>query len=226
MIGSVPFPRHLSALSWRWFKEYRTGRFLPASVDPELAAMLNSARKGHIVIDAGANVGRMSFIMGLRGATVHAFEPNPTAFEALSRHVGQWPNITVHNAAVADKDGGASLYLHERHKENEVAYSSGSSLKSEKTNVLKDDAVSVRTVDLARFVLELPKPVHLMKMDIEGAEVDVIPHLIRQGAFDRIDLAVVETHERKNPPLVSATNHMRELIEQNGLNEKVRLDWH
>lgn len=226
MIGSLPFPRHLSSTSWQWFKEYRSGRFLPASVDADLAAMLNSAKKGHTVIDAGANVGRMSFILGLRGARVHAFEPNPVAYEALLRHVGDWPNVTVHNAAVADKDGEASLYLHELHKENAVAYSSGSSLKSEKTNVLKDEAVQVRTIDLARFIQELGTPVYLVKMDIEGAEVDVIPHLIRKGAFDRIEHAVVETHEKKNPMLVSATNDMRALIEQEGLTARVRLDWH
>ncbi len=224
--GNAPFPRHKSVTSTQWFQEYKDGRFLPASVEPELATMLNAAVSGQTVIDAGANVGRMSFIMGLRGAKVHAFEPNPVAFEELSRNVGDWPNITVHNAAVADKDGEASLYLHELHKENAVAYSSGSSLKAEKGNVLEDESVSVRTVDLARFIQELETPVFLLKMDIEGAEVDVIPHLINCGTFDHIEHAVVETHEKKNPPLVAATNDMRAKIKKAGLDAKVRLDWH
>ena len=226
MIGRLPFPRHLSKTSWKWFKEYRAGRFLPASVEPELAAMLNSAVKGHLVIDAGANIGRMSFILGLRGATVHAFEPNPVAFDALSRTLKQWPNITVHNAAVSDRDGEASLFLHEQHKENEVVFSTGSSLKAEKTNVLQNDSVSVQTVDLARFIDDLPRPVHLLKMDIEGAEVDVIPHLVSKRSFDRIKNAVVETHEIKNPPLREPTEAMRKMIQDAGLSQKVRLDWH
>ncbi len=226
MIGRLAFPRHLSKTSWKWFKEYRAGRFLPASVEPELAAMLNSAVKGNLVIDAGANVGRMSFILGLRGAIVHAFEPNPVAFEMLSRNLGNWPNITLHNAAVSNCDGEASLYLHELHKENEVAFSTGSSLKAEKTNVLQNETVSVQTVDLARFINSLPQSIHLMKMDIEGAEVDVIPHLVAQGSFDHIENAVIETHERKNPLLRDATEAMRKLIQDAGLSSRVRLDWH
>ena len=36
----------------------------------------------------------------------------------------------------------------------------------------------------------------LMKMDIEGSEVDVLPDLMWSGAMSHIDTALIEFHER------------------------------
>ena len=39
-------------------------------------------------------------------------------------------------------------------------------------------------------------PTVLMKMDIEGSEVDVLPDLMWSGAISHIDTALIEFHER------------------------------
>ena len=39
-------------------------------------------------------------------------------------------------------------------------------------------------------------PTVLMKMDIEGSEVDVLPDLLWSGAISHIDTALIEFHER------------------------------
>ena len=56
---------------------------------------------------------------------------------------------------------------------------------------------AVRTLDLARFILEEIRPFAstvVMKLDIEGAEFDVIPHLLLRGAFCDLDLVFAEVH--------------------------------
>jgi hypothetical protein len=62
-------------------------------------------------------------------------------------------------------------------------------------------------------------------MDIEGAEIAVLNHLIDTGAIDRVRLAVVETHERFSPELAQATETLRERLRVNRLDGKIRLDW-
>ena len=62
-------------------------------------------------------------------------------------------------------------------------------------------------------------------MDIEGAEVPVLNHLIDTGGIDQVRLAIVETHERFSAQLAAATDALRDRLKSNGLDSKVRLDW-
>ena len=47
-----------------------------------------------------------------------------------------------------------------------------------------------------RFLKGKKAPTVLMKMDIEGSEVDVLPDLMWSGAISHIDTALIEFHER------------------------------
>ena len=84
---------------------------------------------------------------------------------------------------------------------------------------------TVNCIDLAEFIRELPAPVKLLKMDIEGAEIAVLNHLIDTGVIDRVDLAVVETHERLSEDLSRGTEQLRGRLKGTGLDKKIRLDW-
>ena len=83
----------------------------------------------------------------------------------------------------------------------------------------------VECIDLASFIRELGRPVTLLKMDIEGAEVSVLNRMIDTGAIDEVQLAIVETHERFSEELAAATNALRERLSAAGMDRKVRLDW-
>ncbi len=52
----------------------------------------------------------------------------------------------------------------------------------------------VQCVDLARFILELSAGDIVLKMDAEGAEYELIPHLVANDADLRLTLAVTEFH--------------------------------
>jgi len=162
-------------------------------VSVRLPRYLRAIRPGDVVIDAGAHVGRFSTMFAARGAKVLAFEPHPTAFAALSLITRDWPNITCVNKAVSDRNGSAPLYFHRRGRGFEWAFAS--SLMSQKRNVDPEQFVTVETVRLADVMLELG-PIRLLKMDIEGAEYDVLQDLIDTGAHLSTEKIVVETHER------------------------------
>src|SRR3546814_18975654 len=85
----------------------------------------------------------------------------------------------------------------------------GSSLLAFKGNVREEDFVTVEAVDFAAFLEAMDRPVALLKMDIEGAEVAVLERLLARGLHDRIERAFVEVHDRKIPELVEPTNRLR-----------------
>ena len=75
----------------------------------------------------------------------------------------------------------------------------------------REDAPKVPCVDLATFITELwsvkymrdeggewerDEPKIILKMDAEGSEYDVLPHLMLRGADELLDLAIIEWHER------------------------------
>lgn len=183
-------------------------------------------RRGQVAIDCGANVGLIARALASQGATVYAFEPNPHAFAELRKHSANFNSIECINAAVSTKPGTARLYLHRDADKGQVAHSQGSSMIVTKTNINPETFVDAVAIDLADFILKRDRPVDVVKMDIEGFEVEVVPHLINSGAIDRIGVCYVETHERKAPDLQGRTDAMRAHIIARGLQDKFVLDWH
>ena len=177
-----------------------------------------------VAIDCGANVGLYTVSMAESGAEVHAFEPNPDAFEALSRATAPYPNVRLYQAAVTTEPGDVKLYMHRRSKMDPVYYSTGSSLLAEKSNVREDRSVTVEGVQLSRFIRDLERPVKLLKMDIEGAEVAVLNQLIDEGLERSIEQAFVEVHDRAVAELVEPTQKLRERLARLGASH-IRLDW-
>ena len=65
----------------------------------------------------------------------------------------------------------------------------------------------------------------LVKIDIEGAEVEVIGGLLDAGLQDKIGVLFAETHEKKTPELEDATNALRRRLDTLRLSH-FHLDWH
>ena len=55
------------------------------------------------------------------------------------------------------------------------------------------DTGTVPSVDIAALILREPEPV-VVKMDIEGGEYVLVPHLQRTGALGNVSLLLVEWH--------------------------------
>ncbi len=75
-----------------------------------------------------------------------------------------------------------------------------------------------------REILKKHKKITLIKIDIEGAEFDVLDALIEQKLYENIEYIMVETHERffENPS--QKINTLKEKITQNNITN-IFLDW-
>lgn len=175
-----------------------------------MSAVVDQLGQESVVVDCGAHVGFASVLFAKTGASVWSFEPNPHAYQVLKRRTRKFPQVCTFEAAVTDGSSSHSkLFMHSQHHEDPVAFASGSSLRSDKPNV-SSASVDVNAVDLAAFLLEIG-PVQILKIDIEGYEVALIPHLVERNALQNVENVWVELHDRKWPSLSRETLEMRAL---------------
>jgi FkbM family methyltransferase len=179
-----------------------------------------------LIIDAGANVGDITSKCARTGATVHAFEPNPVCYAILRRRFSHLPNVRTYNLGVMDRPCFLTLSTPVAHKQFDgIDTTVAASFVAPRSGDIELVETDVECIDLASFIRELGQPVTLLKMDIEGAEIPVLNHMIETGAIDQVRLAIVETHERFSTTLAEATDALRERLITNGMESKVRLDW-
>lgn len=177
--------------------------------------------KGKLVIDLGANVGEVTEFCLACGAVVHAYEPNPYAFEVLKKRVGRYRSAILYQKAVAAKAGKMPLFLHEQHRKSEVMYSQGGSLIAGKANV-GTDSVEVEVAAIAD-ILAAHDHIDLLKVDIEGAEYDILPTIMAQA--EKIGTILLETHENKGADFAEKHEAFLKALEDCPHKNKFRLDW-
>ena len=195
----------------------------PRGAPPRLRTALRSLGPGTIAIDCGANVGSYTAYMTERGARVYAFEPNPHAFAVLERTFAGAPNVECRGQAVSDRAGTARLYLHAQAEEDQVLWSVGSSLVASKGNVAAS-YVDVETIDLDAFIAGLDRPVTLLKLDVEGAELAILGRLLDSGRLAAIEHVLVEMHDTRIPALREEGAALRARLADAGL-RNIWLDW-
>lgn len=134
-----------------------------------------------LVLDIGANEGDFTRAMVQKfGCRVHALEPNPYLSASLQGLA--IPGVTVHKVALADTRGPRQFVLM---KNTEYShFSSGG-----------DSSIQVEAVTLEDLVSQIPEgSIDLIKMDIEGAELDILECLPLE-VLERIRQITVEFHQ-------------------------------
>lgn len=183
------------------------------------------ATLGDVIIDGGANVGAITSKCARTGATVHAFEPNPVCYGILRRRFAFQPNVHIHNQGLMDKNCTLTLSTPIAHKGYDTIDTTVAASFVADTYDAPVTQEQIECIDISDFVQSMGKPIALLKLDIEGAEVAVINRLIETGAINQIKFAVVETHERFSAEQARQTENLRERLKANDLTKKVRLDW-
>lgn len=79
-------------------------------------------------------------------------------------------------------------------------------------------------MDFPNILSELGE-VAFVKMDIEGAELDILERMHQDGLFAKVRCLVAETHERKFKDLRPRYRALREEIAQHYHPGRVSLDW-
>jgi len=180
--------------------------------------------KQSIVIDCGANTGRISGFLSLTGATIYAFEPDPIAFEILSKRLGNKKNVQCINKAVWDRNTTLLLYRHTEMENKEDAFTVSSSIVESKKNVTTDRPIEIEAINLIEFIQVLNKVVDLIKVDIEGAETEILQSIIQRDAHTLFKKMYVETHETKIPGQKEQIEKIKQQMQVKGITN-IKLNW-
>lgn len=149
---------------------------------------------GMTVFDIGANIGYMTLLMS-RGAgpngTVHAFEPCPLPFLELETNVAlnHISNVVLNQLAVGEKAGPSKIIEFGPGME---AYNSLTRVQRADIKPVSSSVVSV--IKLDDYIAQKNiRRVHLIKMDIEGAELMALKGAERLINREDCPILVMET---------------------------------
>jgi len=143
-----------------------------------------------VIIDAGAHIGiSLIYFRSLYpAATVHCFEPSSDMFRYLEKNMmaNKMENVILHRKAVARNEGVAKLAIP----------GNGANINYR----LTDDEASedVQTIRLSAYMQNLPQ-IDLLKMDIEGAEREVLRDLDAVLQTPKISRMIFELHGTSLP---------------------------
>ena len=139
-------------------------------MEPEqTAAMAASLKKGHVFFDIGANVGFYT-VLGARqvgsSGKVLAFEPVARNLAYLFRHVelNKLRNVMIVSAACSDS---VSLAMFTAGENNAMGHLAGDGSADNRVSL-------VPTVSVDSVVQRTGLTPHVMKIDVEGAELAVL----------------------------------------------------
>ncbi len=144
------------------------------------------------IIDCGANIGVSLLYIKTRvpNARVTCFEPNPAAREILQKNIqgNSWEStVTVYPFAMGSSEGNVDFYV----EENTPTGGGGSltTYLSSKKRTLKSFEVPIRM--LSSYIT---KKIDFLKIDTEGAELDILTNLVQSGTIDKIQRIQLEYH--------------------------------
>lgn len=165
---------------------YTYYRYVIGTYEPGTTAVVKILlRRGMIAVDVGAHVGYYSRLFAkLVGdaGKVYSFEPNPRTFAVLQRNTRMFSNVSLFNMAVLDRDTAIALYESSGRSSHDSIWESNAD--SSTGSVL----VSARPLD---NVLAGVSP-HLIKVDVEGSELEVLHGMTRLLSWSQGLILIVE----------------------------------
>jgi FkbM family methyltransferase len=193
-----------------------------------LTAITAMLKPGDLAVDCGANMGVVTERLATTGADVVAFEPDPFAFKTLEQKFAKLPNVTLINAAVGVGSGTVRLMRADNFGDNPEGASVKSTILDGGRRIDAENAVEVPLIDFPSWVADQVKArgeVAFIKMDIEGAELDILEKMDAEQLFQNVRCLVAETHERKFKDLRDRYKALRDKVSESYAPGKVNLDW-
>lgn len=159
-----------------------------------------------VVIDLGANKGGFALPMLARGCRVIAVEPVPELAAALRAK-----GVEVREAAITGSGGGRVALTYDLGRDADMT---GSVMGLAVVGALLTESATRKTVEVPTLSLDeiVHTGVDLVKVDIEGAELDALLNA-KPETLNRIGQIAVEFHDFWYPQLSARTEQVKRRLQ-------------
>jgi FkbM family methyltransferase len=163
--------------------------FRQVFIDREYDIASAALSQGGIVIDGGANIGLTSVFLADRhpGIRIYAIEPDAANFQMLQINTSAYPNVSCLHGALWNRDGAVRI-AHPGDKEW--------AFRVEEATMPRDADIPAIRLSTLFDRIEVQR-VALLKLDIEGAEKEVLEDA--EAWIGVVDNIVIELHENLRP---------------------------
>lgn len=160
-----------------------------------------------VIFDVGANLGtysdKVQKIFSNKKVFLHLFEPNKYLIKNLS---SKFSRHSINEVAISDFNSESDLYIN--------SISSQSSLIEDNSFIGEEvEKIIVNTIRLDKYIVEKQiEKIHLLKLDVEGYELNSLKSLGEYLNQENIEIIKVEIHFQKGNNFGS----INEILNKNG----------
>ena len=186
----------------------------------------------YVFIDGGSNTGQGYEQISKLFTTdfeVHMFEPNPYCYEIL---LNKYPEKIINNKALWNKSCKRKLKIEYCPNEKQLTGGATNILEENfiKPDYILDEYISNEKieVDCVSLVDYIKKNINIsdyivLKLDIEGAEFEVLDDLIENHLIEYINLIIIEWHEKMRSDNNKPREYYLDLFKKNNIRY---IAWH
>jgi FkbM family methyltransferase len=155
--------------------------------------LLYNLQEPYCIFDVGANKGQYLSVLfnelSHRNFEIHCFEPGKYSFEILKNNAPDSAKVKLNNIGLGQSDGEFPLYYNEK----------GSGLASltkrrlDHFNLNFSESEKIRLTTLDNYCMQNGiEHIHLLKLDVEGHELDVLKGADKMFSNKSIDIVTFE----------------------------------
>lgn len=153
----------------------------------------------HFIVDAGANIGLSSIIFAIRwpNSKIIALEIDSENYSLLCKNIAQYSNVIPLKKALWGTDG----YVR-------ISTPTAEPWAFQVVQTEKDDPAAIEAISLGQILTENGEKIFsLLKIDIEGAEIDVLQSNTSNW-IDNTKTIAIELHDRFRPGCTAALDRL------------------
>ena len=201
------------------FFNYRILNFLFQKIFLQNSYYFTCNTKTPFIIDAGSNIGMsvLYFKKLYPNSNILCFEPDPVTFRILNKNIKQngLTNIKTINKAISSNEKPIIFYTN-----NDAPGHPCMSIISTRINN-QTKPITIPSAKLSSFI---NREVDFLKMDIEGAETDVIQELAQSKKINLIKQMIIEFHHHIYPNKKDLLATILKTLEDSGFTYQINAD--